>query len=445
MNIQYIILIALIAITLYLVYEYQKYKRLKTDREETFGGKQSTQSAFKIFNKYAQSAYNIILRTPIVNKLLLRIRKKIETLSVYDEYTLRREVVKILGFIFSIFTIACLIIIAFRPNWLIVFWIMVGILLLSGILIDFFVNRVETKLLIQLKNFLNRVTFSYQQTKMIDEALFDAIQYAGVEMKIHAEKIYNIINSLEPERELSEYEEVAPTRYLRVFAGLSLLIKERGDKFSEKGSSFVNGLTAINKELNDEILYRSRLTHALRSLSTISLIPIFLAMPVKNWSIENFPTTEAFYSSRIGFLSEIAVYGASVICYLVIRKMREVNEESLLELKVTRKKWESWLLRKVPLLDTLCEAFTPKKHTKQYRERMQLIKDANENITVKELTLQRIVTSILVFLILISAFSFAHYRESLSVLNQTASTSLFSSAASEKEKEQFLKQTEYDK
>ncbi|UZN01255.1 hypothetical protein OL548_34450 (plasmid) [Lysinibacillus sp. MHQ-1] len=83
-------------------------------------------------------------------------------------------------------------------------------------------------------------------------------------------------------KELAAYEEVAPSRYLRVFASLTVLVKDRGDNFDdEKGSSFVRGVTSINKELNDEILYRSKLSYALRSISALALIPIFLALPTK--------------------------------------------------------------------------------------------------------------------------------------------------------------------
>lgn len=443
--IQYILLFALIATILYILYEYQKFSKLKREKEQTLGGKRKSQNYSKLLNKYAQGIYNILLRIPLVKTGLLQIRKKLETLSVYDEYSLRREVVKIIAVIIGFFTVGCLILLIIQPSWLIVFWILLGLLMLSGAFVEFFVYRVEAKLLVQLKNFINRVNFNYQQTKMIDEAIFDGIQYAGPEMKVHAERIYNIINSLEPEKELSQYEEVAPTRYLRVLAGLTLLVKERGDHFSEKGSSFINGITAINKELNDEILYRSRLTFALRSLSTLALIPIFFALPVKNWSTLNFPTTEQFYSSRIGFLSEIAVYAISVGCYLIIRKMKQINEASATEIRSSRIKWEKWLLDKIPFLDKISTAFTPRNTSKRYREQQQLIKEANESFTVKELTVQRIVWSLLVFVALVSSFTFAHYREEQSVLNQKAVSSMFTSTISDKELKQHNQLMEYDK
>ncbi|MEB2280151.1 hypothetical protein LAV73_09095 [Lysinibacillus xylanilyticus] len=444
MLVQYIVVVALIITILYVVNQYYKYLRAKRKRQETIGVEKGIPFP-RILNKYTQKGYNFILRIPILRTVLIKIRKKIETLSVYDEYTLRREVMKIIFSIIALFSIGCLVLLVIRPSWLIVFWILLGILLLSGVLVDFFVYRVENRLLVQLKNYLVRVTFNYQQTKMVDEAVFDSIQYAGPEMKVHAERINKILNDLDSEKELAAYEEVAPSRYLRVFAGLAVLVKDRGDNFDEKnGSSFVKGLTAINKELNDEILYRSKLSYALRSLSTLALIPIFLALPTKNWSISQFPTTESFYGSRIGFLSEIAVYAISVACYLIVRKMKEINDNAS-EFKPTRLKWEAWLFKKIPLLEKLCEALSPQRFTKKYHERQQLIKDANENLEVKELTLQQILSCLAVFIIFVTSFTFAHFRETNSVLNQVASQSIFTSQLTEKELVAEIEKNDFDR
>ncbi|MFJ7982179.1 hypothetical protein ACIQ1D_18115 [Lysinibacillus xylanilyticus] len=444
MLVQSIVVVALIITILYVVNQYYKYLRAKRKRQETIGGKKGIPFP-RILNKYAQKGYNVILRIPILRTVLIKIRKKLETLSVYDEYTLRREVMKIIFSIIALFSIGCIVLLIIRPSWLIVFWILLGILMLSGVLVDFFVYRVENRLLVQLKNYLVRVVFNYQQTKMVDEAVFDSIQYAGSEMKVHAERINKILNDLDSEKELAAYEEVAPSRYLRVFAGLAVLVKDRGDNIDEKnGSSFVKGLTAINKELNDEILYRSKLSYALRSISTLALIPIFLALPTKSWSITNFPTTESFYNSRIGFLSEIAIYAISVACYLIVRKMKEINDNGT-EFKPTRVKWEAWLFKKVPLLEKLCEALSPQRFTKKYHELQELIKDANENLKVNELTLQRILSCLAVFIILVTSLTFAHFRETNNVLNHSASQSMFTSQLTEKELMAEIEKNEFDK
>lgn len=447
MTMSYIVIATLVVTIVYVIYQFQRYLQVKNERDVVMGSKKIQGSSLQHFlSKYTQKGYNLILRIPVIRKIMLQIRKKLETLSIYDEFTLRKEVMKIMYSILAIVVIALAILIVVRPTWIIVFWGFVGLLLVSGILIDLFIYRVEIKLLTQLKDYINRNRFAYQETKMVDEALFDSLQFVGPEMKVHAERIYGILNSDQPEEELEKYDDVAPTRYLRVFAGLALLVKDRGDKFDkEKGSLYLKALTAINEELNEELLFRSKLAYALRSLTLLAILPIFFAIPVKSYTTGNFPTTEAFYSSRIGFLVEISVYVISIACYLIIRKMRQVTD-GVSEMKPSKLNWEQKLFEKAPFIEKLCISLSPKEYTKKYNERQLLIKEANEDLKVTHLTLQQIISSLAAFLILIGAFTFAHIREADSTLNQNnMMQSLFTGSYSEKEIKNIEEQTAYDK
>lgn len=438
---------ALVVTILYVVYQYQRFVQIKNERDTVMGSKKIHNGAIQRFlSKYTQKGYNLILRIPVIRSIMLQIRKKLETLSVYDEFSLRKEVMKIMYSIFVVAVVVLVVLVVVQPSWLIIFWVFVGLLLTSGILIDFFIYRVEIKLLQQLKDYINRNRFAYQETKMVDEALFDALQYVGPEMKVHAERIYNILNSENPEEELAKYDDVAPTRYLRVFAGLTLLVKDRGDKFDkEKGSLYLKGLTAINEELNEELLFRSRLSYALRSITVLAIIPIFFAVPVKNYTMSSFPTSEAFYSSRFGFLAEISVYFISIACYLIVRKMRQVSDGSS-ELSSSKFKWEQAIFTKFPFVEKICIAMSPKEYTKKFNERRLLIKEANEQITVQQLTLRQIITSISIFIILVGSLAYAHVREAESTLNKNdMMQSLFTSNYTEKEMKMVEEQTEYDK
>lgn len=423
----------------------KKLIQIKKNENEALGYDKVKSPIFLKFDRYTQKAYNALLKIPIVRVLVIRVRRRIETLALYDEYTLRREVMKIICTILLIFSLVLLVLISIRPSYLIVFWVLLGILMISGIVIDLFIYRVEVKLLSQLKEFMNKVRFYYHQTKMVDESVFEALQFAGPEIKAHAERIYKILMSIHSKKELAHYEEVAPTRYLRIFAGLSLFVKDKGDKIDDKGSAYLNSLSAIHRELNDELIFRSKLSYALRMITTIALVPIFLAMPVKSWSIHSFPTTELFYDSRIGFFAEISVYLISIGCYLIVRKMKQVSEITK-ELNPNRIKWEAWLLNKSKFLNRLSIALSPEKYTKKYFKLKELIKNANASLKVKEVTLQRILTTTAVLLLLVCTFTVSHYIQVKNVLNKNQMSSLiFVSALSEQEELERLQQTEYDK
>lgn len=446
MNIQtlapYILVVSIlvfVSIAAFLYFDTRKRKK-----EQALIGGISTTSKSVQFNKIAQNAYNRLLRIPGIRNIILNIRKRVETLAVYDEYRLRTEIMKIVFTIFAVTTLIITILLLVRPSLLTAFWVLLGILFLSGVLIDYFVYRVENKLLVQLKEFNNRVRNAYQQTKMVDEAVYDSIQYVGPEMLVQAEHIHNILTHLEPEKELLKYEEVAPTRFLKVIAGLSLLVKNQGDKITDKGSAYLKGLSAINDELNSEINYRSKLSYQMRSMGPITLLPMFLALPLKNWSISSFPIALTFFNSTIGFFTEVLVYAIVLICYLLIRRMKNTTE-NIHGMHVKEVKWESALLEKVPLLNKLMVGLSPTPYTKKHFKFQKLLKDANSPLKIEWLTLHRCLITIGVLILIVGGFLFAHNRELNSVMNTSMDLLMMSSNPTEDELEMDRKNTEFDK
>jgi len=395
-------------------------------------------------NEYMQKAYNQSNRLPIIKGIVRRIRMRIETLSVYDEYSLRKEVMRIVFSIAALILSIVLIVLLLRPSWVIIFWIFLGVVFLAGVLLDFFVYRVEAKLLNQLKDFNNRVRYFYQQTKMVDEAVYESIQHVGPEMKIQADRIHRILTSVDPDAELAKYEEVAPSRFLKIITGLAVLVKDQGDIINERGSAFLRGLTSINAELNAEILYRSKLTYTMRGLSILALIPVFFALPIQNWANSTFPMMKTFYDSRMGFLAEVLVYGVSVGAYLLIRKMREINEAKY-HATNKRVKWEERALEKIPFLRVVVLAFTPSPFTKGHFKLSKLLKDANSPSKIEWLTLQRMVITISATLLLVTGFWYAHVRQADSVLNSVVPESLFAGNVSEEDLAIFQETTAFDK
>lgn len=434
-----ICLVGLFIIIVFFLLQLQKKKQV----QQRVLGQSITRGAY--FSTFTQKSYNILLRVPGIKRLVMNVRKRLETMAVYDEYTLRREVMKIIFALFAVLIVAVTLLIIVQPSWVVAFWVLLGLLFGSGILIDFFVYRVDSRLLKQLKEFNNRTRFFYQQTKIVVDSIYNSIQFAGPEMRIQAERIHNILTAVDPNKELAKYDEVAPTRFLKVIASLSHLVNEFGDKVTESGSAYLRSLTAINQELNNEILFRSKMSWQLRSLSTISLIPIFFALPIKNWTTTSFPIMNNFYDSRIGFLIEVFVYFIAVVCYLIIRKMRQISESNYM-MHVKRNQWENKLFEKIPFLHRIVTLFSPKPYTKAYFKLKRLIKDANDPHTVDEITLHRFLIGIGVTILLSSGFIYAHVREEHSILNSNVSiSSMLIGSQTEEELIEVQKLTDFDK
>ncbi|MEK4488001.1 hypothetical protein MHH81_21055 [Psychrobacillus sp. FSL H8-0484] len=434
---------AFVALLILLIFGKKLTKKHRNESEIEMGSTYSPTFQMK-YNELLQKLYIQFSKVPVLKGLLARIRLRLETLSVYDEYTLRREVMRIIFVLGSVITLVITASLLFRPSWQVTFWIALGVLFLCGVLIDYFVTRVETRLLIQLKDFNNRVRFYFQSTKMVDEAIYEAMQHAGNEMKIQANRIYSILTSVDPEKELAKYEEVAPSRFLKVVAGLELLVKDKGDMVNEKGSAFLRGLTSVNELLNEQINYRSKLTYQLRGLSVLSLAPIFFALPIKNWAVNTFPIMLQFYDSRLGFIAEIVAYGISVIAYLMIRKMGEVNEEKY-QSTVKKVYWEQMIIDKVPLAKPIVHAFTPEPYTKAHFKLSQLLKDANSPLKIEWFTVRRILTTVGMVLLIVGLLGYSHVRVAKTVLASSVPDTLFAGAVSEQDRQALEETNKFDR
>ncbi|GEL05557.1 hypothetical protein [Rummeliibacillus stabekisii] len=435
-------LLGFIFIALYYYYSLQKSKKMLTN---LLGKKTDSKYKWKEkANVVAQKAYNYSMRIPLLNTIILRVRRRIETMSIYDEYSLRREVMKIVFTVFSAFALGAVLVLVIRPGYLIAFWIFIGMFFVAGLLIDHLVYRVEVRLLNQLKEFNNRVRFFYQQSKMVDEAFFESIAYAGNEMKVQAEYIHSILTSLTPNEDLSKYEEVAPTRFLKVLAGLALTVKEEGDVITDKGSAFLSGMTAINVEINSEMLYRQKLAYRLRGLSTLALAPIFLALPIKTWAVSTFPIMASFYNSRIGFFAEVITYGLAVLSYIMIRKIKDASENKYY-MSLQKNRWEQKVLDKFPFLLAVIQIFKPKQYSKREYKLKELIKAANSPLTIDSISLRRTLLSVLMFLLLFTGLIYSHHRDKTNALYGAESTSFFAGNVTEQEKAALVEETEFDR
>lgn len=431
--------VALIGAIAFVIYETKKQKKKKTTFIKT--AKRDNKNLNRI---YLQS-YNKLIKFRVTRSIMLRIRKKVETLAVYDDMDVRREVMRLFYRGIAIIVFVILLLIVLRPGWLITFWVFVGILFLTGLLTDQFVSKTEMKLLNQLKYYNGRLRHYYQQTKMVDESAYEAIADVGPEMKVQATKIYNILMSTDPEEEQAKYEETAPSRFLKVVSGLMVLVKDKGDKIdSERGSAFTRGIGAVNEELNAEIIYRNKLAFRMRFLAGIALSPIFFALPIKDSLVNMFPVLQKFYESRTGLIAAVIIYTSAVAVYLLIRKIKEVGETQY-RATATKTRWEKWVLEKVPFVDTIMRAIGPKYNTRKYAKRYQLLKDANSAPAVTWLTLRQTTLFILTVITLVVVLLIGHHREEQSTLYTILPDNLMSGNLNEDEQEAYRKQTEFDR
>ncbi|MFS0874016.1 hypothetical protein [Paenibacillus xylanilyticus] len=408
MKILFIILLSISAISaIPLIFYFVKSKRDQKKSVDMFHVSRVQKRTNAKMMVFYQKSYDRFSNIPILRNQLASIRRRLSLINTYDEFTIRKETMRItfwiLGSIFVGITVIAIV------SWnLIAIMIAIAVAIVAnGMLITVFVNKVEDRLLKQFADFLEENRHEYQESRRVDDAMYDAAQIAPHTIKLQAEKIHEIISSEDPQRKLSEYYAVAPNRYLKIFAGVAHMVMEYGDKPLAKGSMYLATITKFVQQIRYDLLRRRLLNYKLQGLTMIALSPILLSFPVRKWSETYFPITADFYSSRIGYIILILIFASSIISYMFIRKVGELDEDKM-KGSSPEKQWEkkvySW-----PWAKAVVDRVVPERHTRAHYKLTRFLKESNSPLTKEWFYIQRLTVGLASFITVVILCVFLHY------------------------------------
>ena len=193
-----------------------------------------------------------------------------------------------------------------------------------------------------------------------------------------------------------------------MFAGVSYLTREFGDRFDSNGASlYLKNLNNITEEMQLEILKREKLDYVFQSLSFIAVAPVLLMEPLKKWSVSNFSFTTAFYDGKGGFIVQMLLVLVTFISYILVRKLKD-NSSIKKEYRDPNKTWQMKLYNKVKPIKIIADAFIPKEKTRQHRKDINLIKDSASKQRIETYYINRLVAFIGVFIVSMLLFAKIH-------------------------------------
>ena len=345
-----------------------EYKRIQRLQEGTKQSKFSTEVLF-------QKLYLAYIKIPFVRRYALKIRRRLEIINIDDEYNTRKGTAKILtrALVITIPVVIITIMIT-STNYLLMFILLIFELFMIDTLIDGSVDKMDNKILKELIDFFSEIRHAYHEYNMVEEAIYQISQDDEMSVSRQGEKIYEILISDDPETELEKYYDIAPNSFLKEFAGISYLTKEFGDRKVNGASLYLKNINNITQEMQLEILKRDKLNYVFQSLSVISIAPILLLEPLKNWAIGNFSFTAGWYEGKAGMIVQILILILTFASYILIRKLKD-NGSTSINTKNTENPWQQRLYKKKPI-KTVVDLFIPKKGTKEYRKVQKHLKDA---------------------------------------------------------------------
>ena len=346
---------------------------------------------------FYQKLYIKFQKAPFIKRYLYKIRRRLEINNLDDEYLTRMQTAKIIFRAVILVTLLTIgVVVVTHNNLLLMGIILIFELFIIDTLTDSMVDKIDNNLLLQQIDFFAALRHSYHETNMVGEAIYVTAQDTdAVEVSRQAEKIFEILNSSDPETELEKYYDVAPNNYLKEFAGISFLTQEFGDRKVNGESLYLKNLENITQEMQLEILKRDKLDYTFKSISVISIVPVLFLEPLKNWATNNFGFTVAFYEGKSGMLVQLGVILLTIISYIMIRKLKDNG--SVKRVEDTQNPWQEKLYKN-KLIKKVVDMFMPKQHTAQERKEKKLLQDAASKQKLHWLYVSRLTMSILAFI-----------------------------------------------
>ena len=413
--------------------EYKKIQRLQE------GTRQSNFSTEILFQKL----YLTYIKIPFLKRYVLKLRRRLEIINVDDEYATRKQTAKILTktLVILVPTIIITIVITYTNYLLMAILLMFEIFMIDT-LIDGSVDKIDNTLLKEQLDFFSEIRHAYHEYNMVEEAIYQVAQDDEKNVSRQGEKIYEILISDDPETEIEKYYDIAPNSFLKEFAGISYLTKEFGDRKVNGASLYLKNVNNITQEMQLEILKRDKLNYVFQSLSVISIAPILLLEPLKNWAVSNFSFTASWYQGKSGMIVQILILILTFISYILVRKLKD-NGSTGINTKNTENPWQARLYKK-KIIKKIVDLFIPKQGTKEYRKVVELLKDAASHLKMEWLYINRICLFIVTFFASIVIFAQLHEIAINYIYTEPTTDYDIIGGLSEKDEQKAMELTEQD-
>ncbi len=395
-------LFAVIVIAYYMLRKKMQGSEYKQIMELQQGTKSSKYSSEVLYQKL----YMTYTKIPVIKRYILKLRRRLEIINVDDEYVTRKDAAKMLTKTLAILVPLVIITIAItHSNILLMTILLIFELFMIDTYIDGLVDKKDNNLLKQQIDFFSEIRHAYHEFNMVEEAIYQVSQDDEMDVSRQGEKIYEVLISNDPEGELEKYYDVAPNSFLKEFAGVSYLTKEFGDRKMDGASLYLKNVNNITQEMQLEILKRDKLDYVFQSLSIISIVPILLLEPLKNWAMSNFSFTQSFYDGKSGMIVQILILILTFVSYMLTRKLKD-NGSTTIDTR-SENPWQAKLYKK-PIIKKVVDLFIPKKGSKDYRKVQKLLKDSASKLKMEWLYVNRITLAIVTCIVSIVLFTQLH-------------------------------------
>lgn len=336
----------------------------------------------------------LFTRVPVFSRSFEKNKKRVMLIYPGEIMAINQKVTKdmLISLTLSTLVAAIFLLTSNGDIYLIGFGLIASYVLYSSI-INIRYESTDKKLLEQFYTFLTTIRHNYYNTgKKIDDTVYDSVNDSPYEIALHAEKIHHILTSVDMQNEMDKYVSVAPNRFILSFVAIATSVMEYSDKVLEDGKSMLlTNLGYLKDEVHTE-LDKIRTTRQLFSMrSFFAIMPVFFIKPIQLWASTSMPEIKEYYTGVYGFSVEILIFILSMLCYMLINKLKETSTKNVKEHRILQK------VSKWPIISPILTKEVNRNFSKSQKmnDKLKLI---GEHMGYKQFILKQILTAVIVFL-----------------------------------------------
>jgi len=349
------------------------------------------------FDRIYQAFYIICISIPVLKYYTRKVRLKLEMVNDYTEYEIRRKTGSImLSSVLFIF-VALFIFLNVTSDLYMQLIVFIAVLMVNEVITNYRVNGVADKILRQIPEVFTEIRHSFHEHGMIEEAFNDAIdELEDKEIIPQVKRIKEAILADNPEVQLEKYYDTAPNRFLKLFAGVSYLTMELGDRKVDGTSIYLKNLNNIVNDVYLEILKRDKINYMFRSLTAIAVAPILFTNIIQSWAESNFAALINFYNSSFGFIIKALILISIFVCYFILRVIREDSDQIKFD-RIATKKWQDRVYS-IPLIRRVVDGLIPAEYTTKRKRKTEMIKNTNSFLTLEWFYVNKVTAALIGFM-----------------------------------------------
>ena len=276
------------------------------------------------------------------------------------------------------------------------------IFVINNEVVNYYVSQAEILLLESMEVFITNVGHNYFKNQLIDDAIQDAITPdLSEEMRVHANKLYNIVISCDLKEDIARYNTTMHNRYLKMFLSLCVGVMEYGDKETHGQKLFTANLMHLKKEINIEYLKIKKLRHVFAGSIFLAVAACLPISAIQKFNVSIVPELEFFYSGQIGMVCVGLIFLSSVISYMLINNVKELKKP------IPKNYRRLERLEKNRIIKKALDNYTDKHYGKMQVLRVTL-KRLGESITPRQLMLKRMIVATSTFVICVGIVFYMH-------------------------------------